>query len=373
MNIHLKKSIDLWVGSFFLSFLKPIAKLLGKIIRRNHSTEVKGELAVLKLLGGGSLVIALPALLALRNRYPKTKMLMVTTPSVKPFAESLGIFDEFLLINDQGFRSLLTSSLLSLYRLFRIDTIIDLEVHSRLSTIFCLLTCARNRIGFYREDVRDRLYFSTHTIFFNLFYGSWHFYEEIAKLLGASPSTPEEVRNFFISRNAITVGNNSEATIIGIGHGCSDLSPERMLSPEQWLLHFQKNIEMNKRYEVFFLGGPKEREIGEKIIDRLKPSFSNILFVNTCGQLKLTESIKKLASVDEFWGIDSALLHYSRLLGIKTQAFFGPTMPQSLIKPLPYLDETIYYKQVPCSPCVHNTEIPPCHGDNECIKNLFHS
>jgi ADP-heptose:LPS heptosyltransferase len=374
MNIDLKKSIDFWVGNLLLLCLKPMARLLGKVLRRDHSPLANGEIAILKLLGGGSLVIGLPALLAIRKRYPNSKLIMVTTPAIKPFAQTLGIFDEYVVVNDQGFLNLALSSLKALWRLFKIDTIIDLEVHSRLSTIFCLFTCARNRIGFYREDVRDRLYFATHTIFFNLFFGAWYFYEEIAKLLGATIPSSEEVRDHFLTFNKLQVPKENSSPIrVGIGHGCSDLSPERMLDPEHWLQHFNRHIDSNKSYEVFFLGGPKEKEIGERIIEILKPHFPNVTYENTCGKLKLNDSIQKLSEMNEFWGIDSALLHYARLLGIKTKAYFGPTMPLSLIKPLPYLDEEIIYNQVPCSPCVHITEIPPCHGDNICIKNLFNS
>lgn len=374
MNIGLKKNVDFWLGNLLLLFLKPLTKFLGKILKRDHSPTVQGEIAVLKLLGGGSLVIALPALLGIREKYSDKKFVMVTTPAIKPFAETLGVFDEFIVVNDKGFFTLLASSLAALRRLYRIDTIIDLEVHSRLSTIFSLFTCARNRIGFYREDVRDRLYFATHTIFFNLFFGAWHFYEEIARLLGSDIPKSEVVRDFFVQRNGLHKAVSPSSRVqIGIGHGCSDLSPERMLSPEHWLEHFKKNISSQENYDVYFLGGPKEREIGEQIIQSLKPHFSNIKFINTCGKLKLKESIQKLFEMDEFWGIDSALLHYARLMGIKTYAYFGPTMPHSLIKPLNYLEETIVYSQVPCSPCVHNTEIPPCHGDNICIKKLFNS
>lgn len=373
MKIDFKKFIDFWIGNLLLLILKPMVRLLGLVLKRDHTPVIRGEIAILKLLGGGSLVIALPALLGLRKKYPDARFLMVTTPAIKPFAESLGIFDEYVIVNDQGLPKLLISSFKALWRLFKVDTIVDLEVHSRLSTIFCLFTCARNRIGFYREDVRDRLYFATHTIFFNLFFGAWYFYEEIAKLLGAEIPSSEEVRDFFRRQNSLNSPVPYKSSKIGIGHGCSDLSPERMLSPEQWLIHFQNYINPELSYEVFFLGGPKEKDIGDRIIETLAPHFKNISFSNTCGKLRLTDSIRTLAQMNEFWGIDSALLHYARLLGVKTTAYFGPTMPQSLIKPLPYLEEKIIYQQVPCSPCVHNTEIPPCHGNNVCISKLFNS
>jgi ADP-heptose:LPS heptosyltransferase len=370
MKLDLKKYLDFWVGNLLLFFLKPIVRGLGLILKRDHSPIPQGEIAFIKLLGGGSLVIALPALLGIKKKYPHNRLLLITTPAIRPFAETLGIFDEFVIINDSNAVNLATSSTKALLRLWRIDTVIDYEVHSRLTTLFALFTCARNRIGFYMEDVRDRQFFATHNIFFNLFYGSWYFYEEISKLMGAEIPTEVETKSHFIRINQLTKSSSPKRQI-GIGHGCSDLSPERMLSKEQWLVHFKKYLQNDS--EVHFLGGPKEKDFGDEIIFYVKPHFPDVSFINQCGQLKLRESISKLYQMDEFWGIDSALLHFSRLLGIKTISYFGPTMPQSLIKPLSYLEEKINYKQIPCSPCVHVTETPPCHGNNQCIQNLFHS
>lgn len=371
MNLDKKKWIDFWVGNFLILVLKPVVCFLGKLLKRNHNPIPQGEVAFLKLLGGGSLVIALPALLSVKNQYPNQKMLLITTPAIKPFAETLGIFDDYVVINDNSLKNLIISSFKALKRLWRIDTIVDYEVHSRLSTLFCLFTCARNRLGFYREDVKDRQFLATHTVFFNLFYGSWYFYEQLSKLLGCEILGPEIVRDHMIKHNNLKKDSPTNLIKIGIGHGCSDLSPERMLGKEQWLKHFQNHLEPNSTYELHFFGGPKEKQIGDDIIEYLNQNLKNASFINQCGKLKLVESIQKLFQMDEFHGIDSALLHFSRLMGLDTIAYFGPTMPQSLIKPLPYLKEKIYYNQLACSPCVHVTETPPCLGNNQCIKNLF--
>ncbi len=373
MKLDLKKWLDFWIGNLLLFILKPLVMGLGKVLKRNHDPIPRGEIALIKLLGGGSLVIALPALLAIKKKYPQNKLLLVTTPAIKPFAETLGIFDEYVVIDDSSVFQLVWCSIRGLFRLWRIDTIIDYEVHSRLTTLFALFTCARNRIGFYREDVRDRQFFATHNIFFNLYYGSWYFYEQISTLVGAAIPDDIETQSHFFKHNNLpksTLKNSLAPELrIGVGHGCSDLSPERMLSKEQWLIHFKKNLKTNTI--IHFLGGPKEKEFADEIIMFLKPHFLDVSFINECGRLKLKESLVRLSEMNEFWGIDSALLHFSRLMGIKTTGYFGPTLPQSLIKPLSYLEENILYKQIPCSPCVHVTETPPCHGNNLCIQNLF--
>jgi ADP-heptose:LPS heptosyltransferase len=373
MNLNIKKIIDLYIGGFLILVLRPITILLGKILKRNHDPSPHGDIIVIKMLGGGSLVIAAAALLAIKRTYPHRKLRLVTTPGIAPFAKSLGVFDEILMISDKSFFSMVLSSLKILKKLFRTDTILDYEVYSRLTTIFALITCARNRVGFYRESVEARKNFSTHIVYFNLYYGSWYFYEQLSKLIGCSIPSDVEVRDHFLKLHSISKSPVSEKVKIGIGHGCSDLSLERMLSPEEWKVLASRRLQSGKSYEFHFYGVKKDGEIANQIISQLKNLPFTMSFHDHCGETNLAGSIKAMSQMDEFWAIDSSLLHYSRLMGIKTVSVFGPTSPQSLIKPLSYLEEEILYEQIPCSPCVHVTEDPPCNGNNICIKNLFKS
>src|ERR1700735_518042 len=45
--------------------------------------------------------------------------------------------------------------------------VIDLEVYSKLTTVFGLLTLARNRVGFYLSAVPFRKFLNTHNIIFD--------------------------------------------------------------------------------------------------------------------------------------------------------------------------------------------------------------
>ena len=372
MNLTIKKIIDFYLGGFFILVLRPITILVGKFLRRNHNPIPQGDITIIKMLGGGSLVIGASALLAIKKTYPQYKFRIVTTPGIVPFAKSLGIFDDILVINDKSFFTLVTSSLKILKILFKTDTVIDYEVYSRLTTIFALITCARNRIGFYRESVEARKNFSTHIIYFNLYYGSWYFYEEISRLIGCVIPSDKETRDYFLKFQNIEKSTAHTNIRIGIGHGCSDLSHERMLSTFEWRKLAERNLQMGKGYEFHFYGVKSDGILAAEIIRELKTLPFEMTFHDHCGEFNLNGSIKHMHSMDWFWAIDSSLLHYSRLMGIKTLSVFGPTSPQSLIKRLSYLDEVIHYEQIPCSPCVHVTESPPCEGKNICIQNLFH-
>jgi ADP-heptose:LPS heptosyltransferase len=75
-----------------------------------------------------------------------------------------------------------------------------------------------------------------------------------------------------------------------------------------------------------------------------------------------------VSACHELFSIDSALLHYGRLLGVRTISFWGPTDPGSLLRPEPGAAEEVHYRKLSCSPCVHLTQQPPCGGNNLCMR-----
>src|SRR5207302_1720401 len=113
--------------------------------RRDHRLTVGREVVWIKMLGGGSLLLAMPMLLGFRRAHPETRMVLITTPGVRPFAELMGVFDEYRIIDVSGIVSIATSAARVLAGTLRADCIVDLEVHCRLTTVFATLTMALNR------------------------------------------------------------------------------------------------------------------------------------------------------------------------------------------------------------------------------------
>ena len=371
MNLRRKQRLDWVVGGILIALLRPVVLLLGRLLRRDHALRVGGRLCVFKLVGGGSLVIAYPALLGLRRRYPDVELSLLCTPAVAPFAETLHVFDRLVPIDDSSLPRLLRTAFTAWLRLLGTDTVIDLEVHSRLSTVYSLLTCARNRFGFYLESAFWRRGLHTHLIFFNRFSGSYLFYEKLCGLLDAPPASPETCREHLLA-GLPPAPPRSPLPTVCIGHACSDLSRERMLAPEHWRAVVEKEAGDAVRH-IVLLGGRSDREEAERILSALRGAHPQHRYEDRCGELTLPQSIALLADADEFWGIDSGLLHYARLLRRRCLSFWGPTHPETLLKPIPGLDERVVYRRVPCSPCVHIAEAPPCRGNNVCIRNLFAS
>lgn len=375
MSIPLKTKIqiDALLGSV-LGFLLNIPTLfLGWALRRDHRLEVQGDIVIIKLLGGGSLVVAYPALLGIRKRYPSVRLKIITTPSVRPFAETLGLFDQIVVLDDQTFPRLCWSAVGAIATCFRADTIIDIEIYSYMSAILSLLTCARNRIGFFYNERGFRQFLNTHRIFYPAGSPLYRHYDYMATLIGATIPSWGDCRDQFIATNHLVLSDSADrASQLAIGSGCSPLSPERRLTPEQWCRHIFEPSPL-KDSSVFFLGTQEDRPDTEALTALVKTPSPHVWrgeVHNLCGELSLQESLQILASCGTFWGIESSLFHYARLLGLSCKAFFGPTHPRQL-RPCPTIKEEIFYRPPICSPCVHMVSEPPCHGDNRCIKQLF--
>ncbi len=370
MDIRAQRKADNYVGRLGIAVLRPLAMVLGALLRRDHELTVGDEVVWVKLLGGGSLLIAMPMLLGFRRAHPTTRMVLITTPAVKPFAELMGVFDEYRLIDNRGLTRLFATSLLALMKTFRADCIVDLEVHSRLTTVFTTLTMARNRVSFWLEDIFWRRGLASHLVFFNRASGSFHFYDRIAELFGVEIADREPCRESMLAACRIAEDVPSVHGQVCVGFACSDLAHERMLTTAQWIAVFRANLRP-EHHRFLLLGGAADRGTADELVAALRPHFPDLAFRNCCGETSLAGSTALLAESPEFWGIDSGLLHIARTLGLRTVSYWGPTDPSTLLRDTWQLDETTHYRKIACSPCVHTSEQAPCHGDNRCIQGLF--
>src|SRR4051812_46343766 len=265
MHLRTQRSIDNYVGRLAIALLRPITVLLGVILRRDHRLTVGDEVVWMKLLGGGSLLLAMPMLLGFRRVHPNTRMVLITTRAVKPFAELMGVFDEYRVIDLRNAGTMATSSLKVLMQTLRADCIVDLEVHSRLTTVFATLTLARNRVSFWLEDIFWRRGLASHLVFFNRASGSYHFYDRIADLFEATVADRDACRTALLQTAGLGHAPPRREEMVALGFACSDLGQERMLSPEQWVEVFRSN--MKARFQTFvLLGGPADSARADSII-----------------------------------------------------------------------------------------------------------
>jgi len=371
MTLDLLRKIDRVVGTALIVVLRPASIVLGTILRRNHELTVKSHLVVVKLRGGGSLLLALPSLLALRQRYPLQRFTLVTTPEVAPFAQMLGVFDEIAIVHSQSIYSLLTTAFKSLRKVLGADGLINLEIHSRLATVFSCLSCARNRFGFYHESNSWQRDVITHLFFYNITSPVYVNYNQVAKALGASILPYEQVSAHFNRVNSLgyEVGKGDGVLKVILAPFCSELGKEREFSPEHWgkvlLARFG-----NLHYELAVLGGRSDLANAESLLEHLRTVLPSASIINLAGKTTLSQCAQIIRAADHFMTIDSGLNHLARLMcaEVNIVSFWGPTDPETRLAPFPNLREEVVYRKLFCSPCVHVVSSPPCKGNNICMK-----
>jgi len=372
MKLRQQLFIDFYLGTLLHVLLKPFVMLAGRLMRRNHDLTRCRSVTVIKMLGGGSLTIAYPALVALREAPGIQELRLLTTPAIKPFAEALGIFDDITVIRVGSLTEICIDTLAAIRRLFLCDAIVDLEIHSRLTTVLALMICARNRVGFYTLDSFWRRNLSTHLLFCNVTSGTFSFYDQVAALFGGVVREFVHYQEQFRRLNGIDRQHSSDGTLrIAIAPCSSDLGRERMLLDEDWVTILKRRtlqLAKGSRLAIRVFGGTADRIPANRVADAIRSAFPDADVVNRAGETRLSQSIRELAQMDELICIDSSLMHFSRLLGIVTRSYWGPTDPQSRLRPWPDGGDEVHYVKLPCSPCIHLTNYPPCRGENICMR-----
>jgi ADP-heptose:LPS heptosyltransferase len=372
MKLRQQLTIDFYVGTLLHVVLKPFVILAGRLLRRNHDLRECRSVTIIKMLGGGSLTIAYPALVALKQAPGVRELRLLTTPAIRPFAEALGIFDEIAVIRVGSLAQICRDVPGVIRRFFRCDAIVDLEIHSRLTTVLALMICARNRVGFYTLDSFWRRNLSTHLLFCNVTSGTYYFYDQIAELFGARVLPFAQYQQQFREFTGVTQPRVPDGTLrIAIAPCTSDLGRERMLHTEEWLTILQRRmVELppGGPVAIRLFGGQTDRHLLEGMAEAIRNVLPNADVANRAGETTLAESIRELGRMDELICIDSSLMHYSRLLGVTTRSYWGPTDPQSRLRPWPGGGDEVHYVKLPCSPCVHLTNYPPCRGENICMR-----
>ncbi len=368
MNLRLKQFIDSFIGNALLLVLFIPVRITGLILQRKHDLKSVTDITFLKLLGGGSLFNLYPCLCEIKNNNPEVKLNCICSPTISRFAHTLDIFENIYIINDKNFITLVLSSSVTLVKvLFNKTALFDLEIHSKLSTVFVTLTMAKIRAGLVDSYSiwRKRLY--THALYVNPSTSLYEAYDGIARLFGCQTINIKSAQDKF--KILISKSSNIDIptkTYISVGVGCSDLAFERRLPNSLWKTNLERINQFFENYCFVFLGGNADYDLANQICS----SLSGIDTLNYCGKLSFTESLGIANNSQIFIGIDSALMHFSRFLQVPVIGFWGPTHPSSILRNL-LTTELHLYNSISCSPCVHVLPKPICNGNNLCMHHLI--
>lgn len=369
MNTSLKQLIDKYLGYLLIAIFLPPTRLLGIMLKRDHTLQQSpGYILFIKILGLGSLVVSSEAIRIMRKKYPNARFILLTDENIARGIKPFHLFDELWTIKSGNIFSVLTGSVRFLARSWRLKKIwvVDLEVYSKLTTVYALMTFALNRFGFYLGPVFFRKYLNTHNVHFDQKIFLEDNYRKMAQDVVLEEVNPGKL-------NKPRRADERAKKYIAVNNTCSDLALVRKL-PESVFAEICQWILENTSYHLALLGSPGDTEQLHQFLQK------NSILKLQQGKIKIAAGFDSFESYYKFLSeecvcvltIDSGPLHIARALNLPTVSVWGPTNPANYLKVSSEEEHRhlYHYNKVHCSPCVHLVTKLPCGGDNFCMKKI---
>jgi ADP-heptose:LPS heptosyltransferase len=386
------RHIDHWVGvpvCWALTVARRIRAALGG--RRALPPDPPRSVLFVELAEMGTTVLAYPALQRLKERNPDAQVFFLIFKHIAESILTLDVLPETHVFTIDA-SSLWTIArdtwrFMRLARRHRIDTAINLETFVRLSTVLCVLSGARRRVGFHAFTQKG-LYCGrllTHEVIYN---PHLHMWQSLVTLVDALAEPLNDVPLGKIAAPApasFTVPKKSTGTaarhrvqqlvgaagpvaaaqrLIVINPNASALLPLRKWPLDRYAMLVERLL-LDPRNVCVVTGAASEREEARFIVDRVKSD----RVVDLTGKTSLGDLIDLFNVADVLVSNDSGPAQFAALTDIHAFVFFGPETPARYG---PLSDRCVpLYANYAGSPCVtaFNQRRSSC-TDNVCVQHF---
>jgi ADP-heptose:LPS heptosyltransferase len=385
MNIQFQRAVDRYAGV-------PICALLS-LVNRVVSNEPDGtppkNILVILLSEMGSLVLAHPMFMRLKQLYPEAQIHVLMFAKNREVLDLLDVIprENVMTLDDGSLKGLVGDSLRAIRRMhkLKIDVVIDCELFARISSIFSYLSGASTRVGFH-PHTQEGLYrgsFINRPVLYNPYR---HLTQQFLTLASALESTTDPVAKLlpapYTGKTPVLEFPREELaeTYRELHNFFPAIKDKKLvliypsggiLPIRAWPLksYFQLSKSLlGEGYAVGVIGMKGDREISQSVVDHCKSP----VCVNLAGY---TRSVRHLLAVfhraDLLVTNDGGPGQFAALTPqLPTIIFFGPETPV-LYKSLGD-NACCFHRQLPCSPCLtaYNHRTSPCDGDNQCLKQI---
>jgi ADP-heptose:LPS heptosyltransferase len=385
MNIKFQRAVDKFIGVPICALFS----LVNRIVPNEPDGSSPKNIMVILLSEMGSLVLAHPMFMRLKQLYPEANLHVLMFAKNREVLDLLNVvpLGNVLTLEDGSLKGLIGDSLkaIRVMRNIKIDAVIDCELFARISSIFSYLSGASTRVGFH-PHTQEGLYrgsFINRPVLYNPYR---HLTQQFLTLAAAIESTTDPVAKLFPApytgmtpvlefpaeeleqihaelHNFFPAIRDKELVLIYPSGG---ILPIRAW-PLNSYLQLSKTL-LDEGYAVGVIGMKGDREIAQAVVEHCKSP----LCINLAGY---TKSVRHLLAVFHRAALlvtnDGGPGQFAALTPqLPTIIFFGPETPV-LYKSLGN-NAHCFHRQLPCSPCLtaYNHRSSPCDGDNQCLKQI---
>ena len=384
MKIETQRLIDRLVGTIICR----IFSIYYKIFKKESPPQGSNRILIILLSEMGALVLGYPMLQRLKQKFPTASLHILLFEKNREVVELLDIIpsENIISINDSSMPVFAKTALAALARLrqLNIDTVIDCELFSRISSILSFLSGAAIRVGFHAHT-QEGLYrgnFMNRPVLYNPYQ---HISRQFLTLVEAIDSDTEPVAKKLISKEKLKIPamkfepdeiedakqrllakapgiNGRKIVLIYPGGG---LLPIRAWPLSHYCTLAEKLLE--RGYAVCIIGLAEDKTVAGRILSHTQSEYC----VDLTGY---TKTIRELMRIFQFSSLlitnDGGPGHFAAMTPLPTIIFYGPETPL-LYGPIDEKAQNLFLG-ISCSPCVtaYNHRNSPCDGDNLCLKKI---
>lgn len=315
----------------------------------------------------GDVILTLPMIQILHNKFPSAEIDVVTTPKAAEFLHNHPAIKNIIQYDKRGSQKGLSGIfvLASLLRQKNYDVAVVPHRSFRTAMVIAL-SGIKERIGFSNASGR-------------------FFYNHIAEYV---KSKHEIERNYsLLSSFGITVNHKEypslypsledkntidrflfDREILQQGKMIA-IAPGSVWNTKRWLIERFTELSKllaNDGFEILIVGGKDDAELGRAIIGSAKHKHIH----DATGKLSLLQSAELIGRCRTLVTNDSAPLHIGVAMRTPVVAIFGATIPEFGFAPYGENDLVIETKGLDCRPCaIHGGDKCPI-GTFVCMKNI---
>ena len=391
MNVDFMRFVDYLVGvpaCFLFSIITSIERIFG--FRKAKKDFKPKKILFIELSEMGSTILAYSAMKKAKELFNAQLYFMI----FKENEESIKLLDivpkeNIITIRSKSFFLFFIDTIAAIFkmRIKRIDTVIDLELFSRFTSILSFLSGAKAIAGFYRYHM-EGLYrgnFQTHKVEYNphqhISQGFMSLVYALKADINEAPMLKREIKKeeIFTAKvlskkedkhriikklQEINPDLNESKKIVLLNPNASQLLPIRRW-PLKKFIKLTENLLKVRDVFVVITGTKSEGEDARTICDFVKSERC----IDFTGRTSFKELIDLYNVSKVIVTNDSGPAHFASLTNINIIVLFGPETPK-IYSPLSKNCACVYSNYA-CSPCVSafNHRKTPCK-DSKCLKAI---
>lgn len=295
------------------------------------------RILVIKISSFGDIILAIPSLKELRERFPQGKISILTLKKYAPILYGCPYLDEVITL-DEDYKRLKNIRLITKdLRRKAFDYVIDLQ-NNRASHLISYLSFARYSFGYSRHLG----FLLNKRIKCNRADDPLTSQERILELLGIRMK--DKCLTYWETKNIEEKIILPDATLIGINVSASKRWQSKNWPTNHILILIEQIYKTFPSYKIVLIGDENAKERAARIEDYLRPKP-----INLCAKTTLSDLPAVIKKLKVFITPDTANLHLACALGVPTIALFGPTDPKR--HTIKEKNLYVFHKELFCSYC----------------------